>query len=205
MPQSHVFHRCHRIPTNHSRKAAQLLARNRIPLVWHRRRPLLTRTKILLHLKHFRALQMTKLRRPSVNTRRNQRQRHLVLRMPISLHHLRAQGRRLQPKTVTHHLLHLRIKMRMCPHRSTQLAHTNPLLNPLQPRQRTPKLVVHQRQLQPKRHRLRVNPMTTPNHRRHLELHRTTPAHLNQLTQIFQQKVRSLSHLHRERRIQHVR
>ena len=63
------------VAAHDARQAAQAFAGNRIALVRHGGAALLSFAEKLLHLQHFGALQMAKLRRPAIDARRDQRER----------------------------------------------------------------------------------------------------------------------------------
>ena len=107
--------------------------------------------------------------------------------MPVPLDHLGAQHRGGQPKGTADRVLHRGRQVRMGANRAAQFAHANPRLHLLQPLQSPPKLVIHQRQLQPKSDRFGMNAMAAANHGSPFEFPRAPAHHLQQFPQVFQQ------------------
>ncbi len=109
---------------------------------------------------------MTKLRRPAIDARRDQREHRVKLGVPVPLDDLRAELRRRQTELLADPLLDPWIEMRVRAHGSAQFSHPNARLHLLESFQRPAKFVVHQRQLQPEGDRLRMDAVAAPDHRR---------------------------------------
>ena len=135
----------------------------------HGRAPLLAFGEELLHLEHFGPLEVTKLRRPAIDARRDQRQRRAKLRVAIALDDLRGDVRGLQSELLTNRAFDRRIQMRMRADRAAEFSDADPFLGLRQSFLRPPEFVEHQGELEPEGDRLRMNAVAAADHRRHLE------------------------------------
>ena len=113
VPERHVFQRDDSVAANHARQSAQSFASDRISLVRHGGASLLSFAKKFFHLQHFRALQMPELGRPTIDARRNQRERGQKFGVPIALHDLRRKRRGLETEFLANRSFNRRIEMRM--------------------------------------------------------------------------------------------
>src|ERR1700760_3630035 len=104
MPKRNIFERCLRVPAQYSGQTTDLLARNRVLLVWHRRRALLLLAEVLLRFPHLGPLQMPDFNRDLVERAADDCQCRDVRSVPVSLNHLRGNRSRLQPETCTNSL-----------------------------------------------------------------------------------------------------
>jgi hypothetical protein len=100
MPQGHVFQRSLRVSTDDAGEAGNLLAGDRVPFVWHRRRALLPRRKELLRLADLRALQVTDLCGDLVERAAQHGQCADELGVAVAREHLGRDWRRLESELV---------------------------------------------------------------------------------------------------------
>src|SRR5438132_7407459 len=88
VPKGHIFQRHSCISANDPRQTAQPLVRDRVALVWHCRAAFLPFPKKFFQFENFSPLKMTKLSRPTVYARSDQRERGTEFGVPIPLHDL---------------------------------------------------------------------------------------------------------------------
>ena len=193
------------VAAQHSREAAEPFARDRVALVRHCRTAFLARAEKLLHFQNLRALEMAKLGRPTVDARRDERQRGRKFRVPVALDDLRAQDRRFQAEAFAHRLFDARIEVCVRADRAAEFADAHALTSLREPFLGAAELVVHQRQFQPERQRFRVDTVATPDHRRIFERHRPRGNGGSQASEVFEQEVAGRRHLHGQCRVEDVR
>src|SRR5690349_5591559 len=107
---------------NQPREAADLLAADRIALVRHRRRALLTLPEWLLDLANLRLLKSTDFEREILERCRSNGKRRQKLRMTIARDDLRRDRLRLESETAAHVGLDRRRQMRERAHGARQLS-----------------------------------------------------------------------------------
>src|SRR6185312_2722156 len=154
MPEGDVLERRLRIAPHHPRQPANLLARDRVLFVRHRRRALLADREILRGFSYLGALQVTDLERDLLETRRQSRERRHELRMPVALDNLRRDRRGLEAKARANLLLHVGTDMRESPDGAGDFPNTKILRRSLEPLLVAPGFGVPDGQLQPERDRL---------------------------------------------------
>ncbi len=169
MPQRDVFESRLGIGPHHARQTADLLARDRIPLVRHGRGALLARREVLRRLAHFGALQMADFERDFFEARRQRGQRGDEMRMAVALDHLRRhrRGRQTQPRADL--LFDLGADMRERAHGARDLAHAQIFRRRFETLQIAPGFLVPDGELQPERDRLGMNAMRAADLHRVLE------------------------------------
>ena len=86
------------LPADDPREPAEPFASDRIALVRHGGAPFLARAEKFLHLQHLGPLQMTKLRRPTIDARGDEREGRAKFCVTIALNDLSGDRRRLQPE-----------------------------------------------------------------------------------------------------------
>ncbi len=96
-----------RVRPHHPRDPADALGRDRVALVRHRRRALLTAAERLLHLAHLGARQMADLGREAVERRGEQRERREQLGVAVALQDLGRARSRLEAEPLARDALHL--------------------------------------------------------------------------------------------------
>ena len=136
--------------------------------------------EVFFHFQHLGPLQMAQLRRPAIDARGDQRQGRGKFRVPIALDDLGRKHRRLEPELLADALLDPRIEMRVGADGAAQFPDADPLGGLREPLGGAAEFVVHQRELQPERDRLRVNAVAAADHRRHFVTPRLRRDHLAQ-------------------------
>ncbi len=104
VPERLVLEGCGRIAADHAREAGDVLEPPRVALVRHRRRALLARAELLLHLAHLRAREVTQLDGDLLARRCDQRERADERRVAVALHHLRGGGLETDAEPRAHRL-----------------------------------------------------------------------------------------------------
>src|SRR6266403_426220 len=110
----------------------------------HRRTALLSFTKKFFHFEDLGPLKMAKFSGPAIDTRCNHGEHRKELRVPVALHDLGGNRRRLQPKFVTDGTLDCRIEVGMRADRAAQFSDSNAFQRLSQSFFRASKLVKHQ-------------------------------------------------------------
>src|SRR5262249_22433468 len=118
MPERDIFESRLRICADHPCQPADLLARDWVSLVRHRRRSLLFFAEVLLGFADFGPLQVPNLSRNLVERAGDYRQCRDIRSMPVTLNHLSGHRGRLQSKAFTDLLLVLRIEVAEASHGS---------------------------------------------------------------------------------------
>ena len=204
VPQRDVLQCSDRVAAHEAREAAEFFAGDRVALVRHRGTALLAWRKVFLHFEHFGPLQVPELGGPAINRGCDEREHGVKFRMAVALHDLRRERRGREAESLADIGFHVRIEVRMRADCAADFPHADARLHLLQALERAAKFVIHQRELQPERDRLRVDAVAAADHRRHLEFLRTLRDHLAQFAEILQQNVRRLRGLHGERGVEHV-
>src|SRR5437868_15227622 len=114
MPERYILKAGLGVRARHSREPANLFRGDRISLVRHCARSLLTRRERLLYLAHLRSLQVPDLERDFFHRGRYDRKRRKKLRITVPLHHLGRNRSRLDRQLLTHSLFYLGVKMSEC-------------------------------------------------------------------------------------------
>ena len=128
----------------------------------------------------------------------------LIFRVDVALDNLRGDGRRPQSQFLAHIFLDPRRQMRAGAHRPGNFPDARHGARPFEPFQGAAKFIVHQRQLQPKRRRLRVDPVAAPDTGRELKFPGPFRDGFAERPNIGNQQVRRLHHLHGITRVPHV-
>jgi len=205
VPQRDILQRRHRVRPHQPGQTRYVFRKNRIALMRHGGRSLLSGRKILFGLPHLRPLQQTDLLRELVQGRRDNRQRREKFRMTVPLHDLRRHGRRFQTELVADVVLHGRIDKRKRADRARDLAVADRFFRLQQAFAVALHFLIPQRHFQPERNRFRVNSVRPADHQRVLMFHRPLLEHQQQHIDIFQQKLRGLFQLNGKRGIEHIR
>ena len=179
------------------READDLLAADRVALVRHRRRALLSLRERFLDLADLRLLQAANLQREFFERRGGDGQRGQQLRVAVALNHLRSDRRRLEPEAAADVRFDRRRQVRKRADRARELADGHRLAGTAHPRHVSRQLRVPQRELQTERHRLRVNAVRAADHRRAAMLLGALPDRLHQAVETREDQVAGLAHLQR--------
>ena len=113
MPEGDIFQRHNRIAANHACQPAQPFTGDRVAFVRHCRAAFLSFTKEFFHFENLGPLEMTKFSGPAIDARCNHGECGQKLRVPVALHDLRRNRRRLQAKFLANDTLDRRIDMGM--------------------------------------------------------------------------------------------
>ena len=186
-----------RVAAQQARQADDLLGADRIALVRHRRRALLSLAERLLDLADFGLLQPAHFERELLQRGAGDRDRREQLGVTIALNHLRGDRRRLETEAPADVLFDRRRQVPERPHGSRQLADADHRARAADPVDVAADLGIPQRQLEPEGHRLRVHAMGAPDHRRAAVLERALADRLRQAVEIRQQHVARFAHLQR--------
>ena len=128
------------------------------------------------------------------------------LRMAVALNDLRGKCRRLQAELFANCSLDRWIDMRVRADRAADLSHANALPRLREAFLSAAKFIEHQRQLQSKRDRLRMNAVAAPDHRRHFESPRLTRrSSCGVCFKSSSKNADRFRQLHRQSRIQNIR
>jgi len=193
-----------RVRAHDARQPADLLARDRIAFVRHRRRALLLLAEILFGLANFGALQVANLGGDLVQRGRDHRQRDDVEGMAIALNHLRRDCCDVQAQSVTDFLLVLRFEVGCVSHRAGKLADTHLLGRKLKALDVALHLRIPVGQLEAERNRLGVDSVGAADRGSVLELPGAPLQHLAKFRQVVANDGRRLLHQQRLRGVNHV-
>ena len=140
-----------------AREPADALRDDRVALVRHRRRALLSLAERLLDLAHLGAREVADLDRELVERRRAHGERREQLRVPVALDDLRRRRCRLEPEALARDSLDLGVDRRVLADRAGQLADAHALERARDARACAVELERPDRELQPERRRLGVH------------------------------------------------
>ena len=122
VPQGNVLQADDAVCAHHSGHPADALRKNRIALVRHSARSLLSGLEFFLGLANFRSLPMTNLQGEFLERSGNYGQRAKILRVIIALNDLRRDGRGLQTEPRADLLFDRRVEMRKRPDSSADFS-----------------------------------------------------------------------------------
>ena len=134
VPERDVLEPDQRICSHDAREAADPLGRDRVPLVRHRRRPLLATCEWLLDLPYLGAREVPDLGRETVERRGEQRKRGQQLGVAVALEDLRRARRWFESELFARDPLDLRVDRRVLADRPGQLSDPHSGHSPLDPR-----------------------------------------------------------------------
>src|SRR5438093_13312260 len=125
MPECDVLKSHDAVRAHDARHPANALGKDRVALVGHGARSLLTRLEFLLRLAHFSPLPVANLQSELVQRRRDDRQRAKIFRVIVALDDLRRNRSGFKSQPGANFFLDLRIEERKSSDRSTDLADAN--------------------------------------------------------------------------------
>ena len=204
VPQGDVLEGRLGVGPNQAREPDDLLAPDRIAFVRHRRRALLPFAERLLELADLGFLEPAHLQCEFLERGAGDGEHRQELRVPIALDHLRGDGRRLEAEPLADVGFDLRRQMREGADGARQLADADDRARAAYALDVAADLGVPERQLQPERHRLRVDAVGPPDHRRVPMLERPVADGLGQRVEIAQNEIARLAHLDRLRGVDDV-
>ena len=204
VPERDVLERGHGVGADQAREPGDLLAADRIALVRHRRRALLAAAKRLFDFADLRLLQAADLEREFLERGGQNRQRRHELGVTIALDHLRGHGRGRETQAAADRLLDRRIEMRKHADGPGDLADGDDVARALHSDATALELRVPEGQLHAERHRLGVDAVRAPDHRRPPVFVSAPLDRRGELVDVLQDQIARLSHLQTERRIEDV-
>jgi hypothetical protein len=205
VPQRDVLEAGQGRPSHDARETADPLGDDGVPLVRHRRRPLLPRAERLGDLGDLRPREVPDLERELVERAREHGQRREQLRVAVALEDLGRRRRRLQPEPLAGDSLDLRVGRGVRPHRAGELSDPHPGERALQPLAAPGKLEGPHRKFQAERRRLGMHPVRPADHQRGAVLVRTRHDRLQRTVDAGQNQPAGVLDLQRERRVDDVR
>jgi hypothetical protein len=205
VPERHVLepHECS--GADDTREAADPLGDDRVPLVRHRRRALLTLAERLLHLGHFRPGQVPNLERESLQRGRGQRERREQRGVPVALHDLRRGRLRLEPEPLARDPLDLGVDCRVVPDRARELPDLHGGEGARNPFAVALELERPDGQLEPERRRLRMHAVSAADRQREPVLHGAPGNRCERALDAIEDQLAGRADLERERRVDDVR
>src|SRR2546422_5125760 len=184
MPERYVFESGLCIRANHARQPADLLARHRITLVWHRGRAFLLFAEVFLGFADFGALQVANLGGDFVKRGGDHRERGQIVRVAITLDDLRRDRSRLQSQPGANLLFQVRGEVRESTYRARELADAQVFTGGCETDDVTLRLGIPVRDFESECDWFGMDAMRTPDHGRVFELPGAALEHVRQSIQI---------------------
>ena len=178
---------------------------DRVPLVRHRRRALLSFAERLFDLAHLGAREVADLERELVERRRAHGERREQLRVSVALDDLRRRRRRLQPEALARDPLDLGVDRRVLADGAGELADAHAFERARDARARAVELERPDRELQPERRRLGVDAVRAADAERQPVLLRARDDRRERAVEAVEQQRSGLLDLERERGVDDVR
>ena len=204
MPEGDVFECCDGVAAHETRHAGNALAVDRVALVRHRGRALLSRLEELLRLADVRALEAADLRCDLLHRARKDGERCDELRVTVALNDLRGKADGREPQFFARQLLDARVDVGVGADRARELTDGDDLLRTRQALDVAVDLAAPQEQLQSERHRLCVNAVRASDARGLTELLGTAAQYFAEGMKILQDDRGGIAHHDAVCRILHV-